>query len=543
MAVHIDSSSQVDDFIRVLKQRIWWIVVPFLLIATIGIAFAIIVPKKYVASTRLMVHDTRRDSGVGKDSTAEGRVAQHTIKSRRRVVTVLDRLGWEEWQDLTGEDSDRYLEKVDENLRVTTPTIDRNAGQQLVEIHYSHTEPEKAYEFLRLLTDLWKDEVLEKTRNTLKEQLNKADSSRREQERLTTELSDKIATIRQRYGIRPRESKGPFSTGPIAPEFEQLEEVRQQIASVSDSIATDALLVEGLLGRYERLDSMRLEDVANTPKDAESKETTKLLEAISEAESSIEKSGWLPENSRYKKAIRQVEEMRSRLFTLRESVPINALPVVEVLNEEKVDLGNKITQLDLVIETNERRLELLQEREVGLSAKTQELQAAFADIDDLLDRRGRAASVASAVALRYSKLKGEVDYLEGPAGNPFSDLEAVHASTRPTEPNPILISIFSIFAGLAVGLGLAVLLEYSKSVFRSVTDVSRAMTVPVLGTVNHISTRAQMRRLVLHRLFMSVLSISFVGVVGYVLWAYTSRQELLSDGLLESITNMREALK
>lgn len=542
MAVHIDSSNQFDDFIRVLKRRIWWVVVPFLLIATFGIAFAIIVPKKYVASTRLMVHDTRSESGVGKDSTAEGRVAKHTIKARRRVVTVLDRLKWEEWQDLTAEGSERYLEQVDENLRVNTPPIDRNAGQQLVEIQYSHTEPEKAYEFLRLLTDLWKDEVLEKTRNTLKEQLDKADSSRREQERRSTELSDKIATIRQRYGIRPGENNGPYSTGPTAPEFRQLEDVRLQITSVSDSIATDSLLVDGLLGRYERLDSMRLEDVAVT-KGEESNEVTKLLEAINEAEGSIEQSGWLPENSRYKKAIRLVAEMRSRLFALRESEPLGALPVVEVLNEEKVDLGNQLTKLDLAIAANERLLGLLQEREVGLSAKTQELQTAFADIDDLLDRRGRAASVASSWALRYSKLKGEVDYLEGPAGNPFSELEAVHASTRPTEPNPILISLFSIFAGLAVGLGLAVVLEYSKSVFRSVTDVSRAMTVPVLGTVNHINTRSQLRRLMLHRIFMSVLSISFVGIVGYVLWAYTSRQELLSDGLLESITNLREALK
>ncbi|MFT7679236.1 MAG: capsular polysaccharide biosynthesis protein [Planctomycetota bacterium] len=542
MAVHIDSSSSVDEFIRVLKRRIWWIVVPFLLIATFGIAFAVIVPRKYVASTRLMVHDTRSDAGVGKDSTAEGRVAQHTIKSRRRVVTVLDRLGWEEWQDLTTEDSEGYIEKIDENLSVATPPIDRNAGQQLVEIEFSHTERDKAYEFLLLLTDLWKEEVLEKTRNTLKEQLEKAESSRREQERLSTELLDKIAGIRQRYGIRPGENNGPYSTGPTAPEFEQLEDVRLQIASVSDEIATTALQVNGLVGRYERLDGMRLEDVA-VIKGAESKEITKLVDAIATAESTIELSGWLPENSRYKKAIRQVEEMRSRLFALRESEPLLALPAVEVVNQEKVDLGNQIAVLDTQIETNEARLELLQAREVSLSAKTQELQTAFADIDDLLSRRSRATSVAAAVALRYSKLKGEVDYLEGPAGNPFSELEAVHASTRPTEPNPFLIGIFAIFAGLAVGLGLAVLLEYSKSVFRSVTDVSRSMTVPVLGTINHISTRSEIRRLVVQRVSMSVLSISFVGLVGYVLWAYTSRQELLSDGLLEGITNLREALK
>ena len=54
---------------------------------------------------------------------------------------------------------------------------------------------------------------------------------------------------------------------------------------------------------------------------------------------------------------------------------------------------------------------------------------------------------------------------------------------RPTQPDPILIIIFSLLFSLALGLGLSLLLEYSRSCFRSINDITRVMVVPVLSGV------------------------------------------------------------
>ncbi len=542
MAVQVDSSNQIDEFLRVLKRRIWWVIVPAAIIATFGVSYAILVPKKYVASTRLMVHDTRSDSGVGKDSTAEGRVAEHTIKSRRRILTVLDRLGWEEWLNLSSGDKESYLVRVTKNLGVEVPAIDRYAGQQLVKIAYAHTDPQKAFDFLLKLTDLWKEEVLEKTRTTLKEQLEKTETARREKEREASDLGEKIAGIRRRYGIRPGSGLGPFNQGPTAPEFEQLELTRQQISEVTETLAESSLQLETLLGRYDRLDSTRFEEVETNDRPSDP-QAEKIAERISELESRVQEKGWLPENSNYKKAIREIESLEDELFALREDAGPTDFPFQEVENSEKVALGEEVNALDLEIDTNERRLEILQQREVELAGKTTELQSAFQEIEELEARRNQAQELSDIVAAEYYNIKTEVDYLEGPAGNPFTELEAVHAPNQPTEPNPVLLSIASIVAGLALGFGLAILLEYSKSVFRSVGDVSRAMTVPVLGTVNAITTRGQVRRMMFTRIVMSVATLAFVGVAGYLLWAYSYRPDLLSDSMLDNMTKVREALK
>jgi high-affinity Fe2+/Pb2+ permease len=69
------------------------------------------------------------------------------------------------------------------------------------------------------------------------------------------------------------------------------------------------------------------------------------------------------------------------------------------------------------------------------------------------------------------------------------------------------------------------------------------MVVPVLGTVNTITTRRQQTRALVVRGVLAGATLSFVGTFAYVIWAWSSRPELLSESLLESIQDLREALK
>ena len=151
--------------------------------------------------------------------------------------------------------------------------------------------------------------------------------------------------------------------------------------------------------------------------------------------------------------------------------------------------------------------------------------------------------LAQKYAEDHAELLAQLDYNLGPAGDPFTDLRRVEASPRPTEPNALLISIFAVFAGLAVGLGLALAGEYSKSCFRTVTDIARVMPTPVLGTINSIVTKSQARKTGARRLVLAIGTAAFIGVTGYILWAWSFRSELLSDQVAAGIDSLRDALK
>ena len=76
---------------------IWWIVIPAVIFTTLGGSFAVVVPKKYVSSTRVMVRDTKTGYQRGADSIAEGKVAAHMITSPNRIRAVLAELRWPDW--------------------------------------------------------------------------------------------------------------------------------------------------------------------------------------------------------------------------------------------------------------------------------------------------------------------------------------------------------------------------------------------------------------------------------------------------------------
>ncbi len=93
--------------------------------------------------------------------------------------------------------------------------------------------------------------------------------------------------------------------------------------------------------------------------------------------------------------------------------------------------------------------------------------------------------------------------------------------------------------GLALGLGSALLGEFSKSCFRNTSDISRVLVVPVLGVVSPIVTRVQKRRQMLRRFAVGSMSLLLIGSVLFVTWAWVEEPTLLGDRMNESIETFR----
>ena len=95
MPVEVESTSQFEDLTNILKKRTWWILVPLALIGTLGTSFAVLVPKKYVAKTRIMVNEVRNRTGqIVTGSEGQGRAAKHLVRSPNRIRAVIQALGW-----------------------------------------------------------------------------------------------------------------------------------------------------------------------------------------------------------------------------------------------------------------------------------------------------------------------------------------------------------------------------------------------------------------------------------------------------------------
>ena len=90
---------------------------------------------------------------------------------------------------------------------------------------------------------------------------------------------------------------------------------------------------------------------------------------------------------------------------------------------------------------------------------------------------------------------------------------------------------------------MAFLAEFSKSCFRSVGDVSRVMGVPILGVVNLIQTRADVRRRRFKRLVIGGSTAMLLGCLGWFTYAWSYDQAQLPTRVVQVVEDFRLSLR
>ena len=545
MAVEVEAAGQIDEFIRVLRRRVWWIVVPLSVIGSLGIFYAVVVPKKYVSRCEVMVRNLGDQSGdFGQNAAAiEGQVAAWSIRSHARIDSVLSVLKWPEYTPLNGAEKHEFrVTKVLKDLSVELPPMPRNSGRQAVKLSFKNTYPERAVSFLTNLKTSWTEEVLNRHLLEQKRELTETDDRLKDLNQELVDLREQITNIRTENAIPPSvmTPQGAIETRPRA--YEERERVEGEIQRLTDEIreAEDQLKLKS--AERDRLPAEEAEDYYDE-NDPLTLELNALDEAIGRAELDIETKGWAPGHSERRKAealIRGLKQKRQRVRVERDDQRTGLQTVRP--NSRRVQLTDELRSLSSQVELKTRRKDELEGRLAELVQETERLNDAFRQLDQLTDDLVVAQTTKQALSSRVETLRVEVRTMESEQGNPFEVLLAPTLPTSPTSPNPWAIGLGSIVFGLGLGLALAILLEYSKNCFRSPRELSRVMPHPVLGTINAIKTRRERARAFVTRAALGGGSLAFVAGVTFVTWAWASDQQVLNGEVVRAIDAFRRFL-
>jgi len=106
-------------------------------------------------------------------------------------------------------------------------------------------------------------------------------------------------------------------------------------------------------------------------------------------------------------------------------------------------------------------------------------------------------------------------------GEQFKVIDNARLPQRPTSPNRKRIDLLGALCGLAIGLGLAALLEYRDSSLRSEEDVLVALSLPVLALVPTMVTTFERYKRKRQRLILaSSGTVFFLVSVALVAWKF-----------------------
>jgi capsular polysaccharide biosynthesis protein len=533
MAVQFESQGQLQEFLGILRKRSWQVILPAAFVIAVGVAFAVIVPKKYLVSTQLELRATENSNLI-----QEVRASQMQLRAIERIRKVVEQLKWVDFLALGQEYHYEYLQEIQDQIQVTTT----RGGDEtaFVTIEYKHVNPRKAHDFLKALRDAWTEDVIERGKNALIAEEQKLLDRKNELQRQYYREEEALTELKRNHEISATQpvpgSSQRVNEDPI---FQRHQQNKEQLEDTQLELKTLAVELE-----------KKREQLINVP------------ELISREE--------LIQGRTFDKELVQLQKLiadrKNELDGLRRAhsqYPIIEREIADLEDEYRQLLGGqtaKEVRTELVVNPERGRLE----REIdGLATRKEVLEEKQRELESALQRTGRLVSERQDVygeirirnqriellnetikenKIQYERVLNKLARMAGPGGNPFEITSEVAVPLKPTEPNPFLIVAFAFVGGLALGIAWAVVAEFSKSCFRSVNDISRVIVAPVLGSVNTIVTRRDLRSRAARRFLVGTTSLAVLGGLIFLTWAWAFKPDLLPSDIRKVIENLRSAL-
>ena len=531
MAVQIETRGQLQEFLDILRRRFWQVILPASFVLALGTAVAVIIPKKFLVRTQVEL----RPVGISV-SSKEGGNAQFQVKAPERIKKVVQALKNEKYLALPPEKQHEFLGNIQDNIRVTFAK-GAEGNTSFVNIEFADVDGEWAKSFLIALRNDWTQDVLDRDRKKLDDEKDRLFTERQNLEKQVDQENEAITELKRKNNISATQPiPGGQGTRNEDPIYTRWQENQKQLDKITFDLSKLDKMIEVNQKRYDALppNLSKQETIAGVTKD---QELTQIDLDYLEQQNRLKE--YRPEHSNYKKIQLKMADLDDRREALQKLITKNEVRTGSTPNPERTLLRKTIDKDTLDAEAMRASQAALQDAIHADDEHIHELQDVYQKLRERQEKADRMSSALADTERRYQEKVQQAKLMQSPLANPFSITEEPSVDAKPTEPNPWLIIAFAFMAGLALGVGLATTLEFSKNCFRSMHDISRVMIVPVLGSINTIVTRREARLRAARRTLVAVSSIVVIGSLVFVTWAWASAPELLSPDLREKIEVLR----
>lgn len=494
-------------------RRKWLILIPTLVVAVAVAAWTQQLVDVYRSDTTILVVPPRVPeeyvrSTVRTDIEDRLQAIQQQIMSRTRLERIILDLDLYARERETG-----IMEDIVEQMRAAVQ-IQPIRGDAF-RVSYTNEDPRLAMRVAERLASLFIDESL-RDREVLAEGTNQfIDSQLEEARRVLVENERRLEEYRRSYdGQLPDQ---------LDANVQGLHNTQMQIQALVESLNRDRdrrLVLERGLADLNAIDASMLP----VPAAGESQTVAQQLAAAEKALADLQLrlTAEHPDVARMR---RTVEELQQRADEEAASRPVSAdvesLPPAEAARRARiVDTERQMADLDKQISAKielEERLRGVLASYQGRIESTPTRQSELADL--MRDYSTYQSNYQGLLAKKQqSQLAANLERRQ--IGEQFRILDPARLPARPFSPDRPRYYGMGILAGIALGLGLALLLEYFDRTMRSDEDVRAALSLPVLATVPLIIDVAVFRR---RRRIVLAFSLSMVLALGTAVaaaWAF-----------------------
>lgn len=552
--MYAESSGQLEEFLQIVRKRKWQILLPATFVFSLSVVVAIIIPRKFHAEGEFEMRHVRVEGDwqfkESSSTSLEIANAEQHLTSHERVRKVLDALQWEDYENLkaagrgprAASDVAEYIKRQRTSIGVNVNLREKQRkASAFIEVKYKNVDRERAVEFIGKLVQMWADELIARDEADLGAQRDELQNTRNRYILEFQNALDEKERIEKELGVLPWIGPGQsVLSGKEDPYIQELASVRSDLSRARAELAGKEKRLVDLEDRVALEPESILQDV-EAPKSPNAGAVERLEQSIAGLRG--QQVGLTPLNSKWQRLQREIETLETELEAAQNAPGETLMRQERVPNEKKREWQDQIDQLRIEVDGLLARIGELDRQSYQLTELQKERTSLKRELDEVNSRITVKQFLWEEAEKTVQEKQETLTALVRANKEPFIWTNPPKAPAEPSEPNPILIIAIGLAGGLALGLGSSMLVEFTKSCYRSVGDVTAVMTLPVLGVVNEIVTRREKRRARLRGLVVLSSSAVMLAVIGWFTWAYTSKPEILPTELLQGVEQIRDNFK
>ncbi len=473
-------------YLDLLRRHRWQLVPVSLLGLLVGALVAYLIPRYYVATTVLEFHGSMLDT----DATDDPMAALVDSAQVTMPYATKDALQQLQWPEAAIEDvAERQAAEAEFRDRLEIIDLNPKRGRQTAHLRvtYRDTDATRAVDFTKALIDVWVEQQMTDLRVRIDEELRRLNAQ------LNASNDDLIAARLEKAEFERSWGINPLDVGPPGQDQGQstLTRRREDLdAAVSQRKAEiETLELELQAARATRAG---LQPTLPGPTQANVPEALgKAVAALQGRIANIDMALSAMSEAHKDRPARQRLRDRWQEELDRMVAKFGPTAADEVENPAYREAADEVRRLELRVQGLRGAQQADEARLAETDSEIAEIPFRRVDYQQLLDKEARAETAIRSLeqTLRSQRLqRGGLR-----TNDVFELLAPVQVPKRPTEPNITLVALAGLAVGLAVAIGLVLLIDILQSTFKTVDDVERVLALPVLGGLSYMTTDAELQ--------------------------------------------------
>jgi polysaccharide chain length determinant protein (PEP-CTERM system associated) len=478
----IHSELKIEDYIVILRRRIWLLVIPAMVCGIAAYAISIFLPNRYTSKTVVLVEQPAVPENfvkpvVSGDVNQRLVTMQEQILSRTRLQQIIEEFGLYR-EDVGKLSTEELVDRLRKSITVSAvrPMAETRASglpgfTVSVEARQAYLAQQICTEITSFFTQqnvLMRERRAEDTTQFLTKQLEDAKSKLDEQDA-------KLADFQRRYiGALPDEMQTNF--GLLTGLSSQLEVTSQALSRAQQ----DKIFLVSMLN--QQLAAARLSQTGTTPDTLQ-----KQLAVLQEQLASL-RSRYTDEHPDVVKIRTEIAQLQAKIE--QEPAPGLAPAVSESLNDGLVtespqiqQLRSQLNQAEMTIRDDVTEQSRIRQEIGKVQSRLQMSPAIQQQYKSLTRDYQTALNIYNDLLKKQSDSEMATDLERSQEGETFRVLDPPSLPQKPTFPNKQLFAFGGFIGGLGLGLGIVLFLELQDTTLRTDRDVEALLKLPTLAMI------------------------------------------------------------